>query len=255
MSGLVLRLAGPLQSWGEHSAFAERDTVGFPTRSGLVGLFACALGQPRRAPLTRFAELELTVRVDAPGVLLTDFHTVGGGLPAARTVPTAEGKHRPGDTGTMVSRRRYLADAVFTVAVSGPGSLLDEIGLALLSPHWQLYLGRRSCPPDEPLLLRRGVEDPEAELRRVPLPRRPRPLRAADRERVTVDLIGERPAERTEITDLYDVPASFAPLDRRYQRRSVYREPVDLPASLECRPGREYHEALCRYMRDGQGER
>jgi CRISPR system Cascade subunit CasD len=252
-TGLVLRLAGPLQSWGEHSAFIDRDTVSFPTRSGLVGMFAGAMGLRRGESLTRFGEIRLTVRVDAPGVLLTDFHTVGGGLPPARTVPTADGKHRSGDTGTMVTRRRYLSDAVFTVAVTGSPDLLDDVGEALLAPRWQPYLGRRSCPPDQPFLLRRRAADPEGDLRgRVPLPRRPRfAARAADGT-VDVDVYTETERANAAVTELADVPVDFAPLGRRYGHRNVYREVVSVKTDLFQRPGREYREALFRYMREGQ---
>ncbi|ORT47878.1 type I-E CRISPR-associated protein Cas5/CasD [Frankia sp. KB5] len=251
--GLVLRLAGPLQSWGEHSAFAaERDTAGFPTRSGLIGLFAAAMGLARGSDLTGFDPLRLSVRVDAPGLLLTDFHTVGGGLPAGRTVPTAEGKHRSGDnTATIVTRRRYLADAVFTVAVTGPEDLITAIGDALLRPVWQPFLGRRSCPPDQPLLLRRSSADPEADLRSVvPLPRRLRFDRGADGQ-VDVDLWTETaPADgRSAATELADVPVSFDRYDRRYARRSVYRQTISLPDGLCHSPGRAYQNALYRYMR------
>ena len=62
--------------------------------------------------------MSLTVRVDRPGVLLRDLHTVGGGLPANATVTTAEGKKRTGDTGTLLTHRTYLADAAFTAAVA-----------------------------------------------------------------------------------------------------------------------------------------
>lgn len=47
MSGFLLQLGGPLQSWGEHSAFTDRDTVSHPTRSGLIGMIASAFGIPR----------------------------------------------------------------------------------------------------------------------------------------------------------------------------------------------------------------
>ncbi|WP_328965794.1 CRISPR-associated protein Cas5 [Streptomyces virginiae] len=43
---MLLRLTGPLQSWGTHSHFNERDTAAFPTLSGVLGLLACALGRP-----------------------------------------------------------------------------------------------------------------------------------------------------------------------------------------------------------------
>lgn len=251
MSGLVLRLAGPLQSWGEHSRFADRDTVSFPTRSGLVGMFAAAIGLPRGHSLERFADLRLTVRVDNSGVPFTDFHTVGGGLPPSRTVPVADGKHRSGENaGTIVSRRRYLSDAVFTVAVTGPDPLLDEVGRALLTPRWQPYLGRRSCPPDQPLLLRSRAVDPEGDLRtRVPLPRRRRLVPDADGT-VEVDLFTETADGTAAVTELADVPESFSPLDRRYRRRLVYRQVVRIHADLLAWPGRRYREALFRYMQE-----
>ena len=60
----------------------------------------------------------MTVRVDRPGVLLRDLHTVGGGMSAKDTVTTADGGKRSGATGTLLSHRMYLADAAFTVAVT-----------------------------------------------------------------------------------------------------------------------------------------
>jgi CRISPR system Cascade subunit CasD len=254
MTGLVLRLAGPLQSWGEHSTFADRDTVSYPTRSGLVGMFAGAMGLRRGEPLSRFDGLGLTVRVDWPGVPLTDFHTVGGGLPPARTVPTADGKHRSGDTGTLVSRRRYLSDAVFTVAVTGPDGLVTDIGNSLKSPFWQTYLGRRSCPPDQPLLLRTGVTDPEAHLRgRVPLPRRGRRPGSGQHTKADffdVEFLTETHATDTEaVATLHDVPLNFGKLDRRYQRRTVRRDVVRFEPGLVYSDGQSYQKALWEYMK------
>ena len=93
VTGLLLRLAGPLQSWGEHSTFADRDTLRYPTRSGITGIFAAAQGLRRGEPLDRYAPLTLTVRIDRPGVLLADFHTTGGGLPRGRY--RADRRRRP----------------------------------------------------------------------------------------------------------------------------------------------------------------
>ncbi len=44
MSTLLLRLAGPMQSWGTQSRFTERDTGREPSKSGVVGLLAAAVG-------------------------------------------------------------------------------------------------------------------------------------------------------------------------------------------------------------------
>lgn len=247
MSGIVLRLAGPLQSWGEHSTFSERDTLRFPTRSGIIGMFAAAQGISRGQPLDRYHPLTFTVRADRPGTLLRDFHTTGGGLPRDRTVPTASGGRRPAGTGTVVTRRWYLTDAVFTVAAEGPGSLIEEIAGALRAPHWQPYLGRRSCPPDQPLLLRVTGGDPAADLREaVPLPRH----RTDGKDYITVGMITETPVRDAPVTDVNDVPDISGRYERRYRARAVYQAAIRVPAVLAgWRNAAQYHQALHEYAR------
>ena len=44
---LLIRLEGPLQSWGERSKWDYRDTADFPTKSGVIGMIACAMGLER----------------------------------------------------------------------------------------------------------------------------------------------------------------------------------------------------------------
>ena len=43
MSTLLLRLAGPVQSWGIDSKFEVRRTENAPSKSGVTGLLAAAL--------------------------------------------------------------------------------------------------------------------------------------------------------------------------------------------------------------------
>ena len=247
MTGLLLRLAGPLQSWGEHSTFDTRDTLSHPTRSGLIGMFAAAQGRPRNAALDDMRVLELTVRVDRQGRPLSDFHTVGGGLPRAQTVPTAEGKRRPEGGTTLVSRRHYLADASFTVAVTGPDGLIAQLTDALRAPVWAPYLGRRSCPPDAPFLLTDEVADPAGELERIPLNRKP----PRSEDSVAVDFLYERqPAgtDQAERGELADVPYSFAPDNREYRTRPVFTVSRTLPAKLCAGRGKDYVKALATYL-------
>lgn len=243
MTGFLLQLGGPMQSWGEHSDFAaDRDTTAHPTRSGLIGLIASALGIARDhahsgagpgAAGVRFADLArlcFTIRVDRPGVRLRDYHTAGGGFPRHRTVPTASGTRRPVETATVVTNRHYLADAVFTVAVTadGPGheELLTGCASALCRPHWPPHMGRRSCPPGALLVLRTDIDDPLTELvERVPL------ARLKSREAPTVHYTSDTPfppgpaeaavAQRA-VTVLNDDPVRLTPRDRRYRQRPVY---------------------------------
>ena len=43
-SFLLLWLESALQSWGADSKFGRRDSLPFPTKSGITGLLLCALG-------------------------------------------------------------------------------------------------------------------------------------------------------------------------------------------------------------------
>ncbi|MFE0645712.1 type I-E CRISPR-associated protein Cas5/CasD [Streptomyces sp. NPDC058877] len=253
MTSLLLRLAGPLQSWGERAAFpAVRDTASFPTRSGLIGLISAAEGRGREENPQDYAALEFTVRVDRPGVLLSDYHTVGGGYPKNRTAATAGGGNKG---AAVITRRHYLADAVFVVAVTGADNDIERIGTALESPHWAPHLGRRSCAPDEPFLLRTGIDDPEVELRtRVPLSSPYRgdrqPARRSGTGMVRVDFLREHPpADGTgSVINLsaQDMPISFAPQGRIHGKRHLYRTTEHLPQSLLAEPA-DLHRRLIDY--------
>jgi CRISPR system Cascade subunit CasD len=232
--GALLRLGGPLQSWGAQSTFSDRDTTPFPTRSGLLGLFSCALGRDRAASPEDLAPLIVTVRIDRSGREVVDYHTVGGGLPAKATPPTPTGDHRPEGKGTIVTRRRYLADAVFTIAIQGPDPLVAGIARALAEPVWAPYLGRRACPPDGVLLLAADVADPIRRLRtEVPLAR-PRPPhgQATVQVRFVHEAAPRLPAARQATTELWDIPLSYEQLNRRYGRRTVRITTESMPAEL-----------------------
>lgn len=144
-TGLILRLSGLLQSWGERGVFHHRDTAPFPTRSALIGMFAAAQGRTREealAPYPKFPDtpdhrdLTFTLRIDRPGTLYRDYHTVGGGRPPEESLHTAKGGHRPPAGSTLISHRDYLAGAVFTAAVQGPDALITHIADTLNQPRY-----------------------------------------------------------------------------------------------------------------------
>ncbi|MBM7774096.1 CRISPR system Cascade subunit CasD [Actinokineospora baliensis] len=248
MSVLLLRFGGPLQSWGTHSPWNERDTNTYPTRSGIIGIIAAAQHRSRGEDLTRYRPLHLDVRVDRPGQQLVDFHTVGGGRPANQTVPISSGGYRPQGKGTVVSNRHYLADAVFTVALgSRDPALLDEIEVALRRPHWAGYLGRRSCPPDGPMLLARVDNGTEWLETLLPL------ARAKPREgnEVDVDFISETApfGHNNHSEEVPDDPQTFHAIDRAYRTRTVHRYRRALPATLCAGYGGAYLDALTTALR------
>ena len=79
MTVLLLKLAGPLQSWGSESRFTERGTRHEPTKSGAIGLLAAALGRRRTDSVDDLASLEFGVRIDQPGTFEEDFQPSIGG--------------------------------------------------------------------------------------------------------------------------------------------------------------------------------
>lgn len=139
MSVLVLRLAGPLQAWGDSSRYTVRATNDAPTRSGVLGLLCAAEGRSRDANLADLQELRIAVRIDQPGILLRDFQTASNKYTKQDTMP--------------LSTRFYRENAVYTVFIEGVSESLKHFASALRQPKFPLYLGRRSCVPTLPLML------------------------------------------------------------------------------------------------------
>lgn len=145
---LFLRLEGAMQSWGENAPWDNRGSALIPTKSGVVGLLACALGYQRdRHEIADLAEaITIGIRTDRAGAVLSDFHTVQG-MP---DILNAEGKKR--GSNTIVSTRWYLQDASFLVIIDTDEAWRSRIVAALKSPVWPIYLGRKSCVPSRPIL-------------------------------------------------------------------------------------------------------
>ena len=180
---LLLWLEAPLQSWGSDSRFGRRDTLAFPTKSGVLGLVCSALGAggEQRALLAEFAALGQTVvsfvrgKQTADGVikqdrepLLRDFHMVGAGYDlndpwqALLEPYKNDGKPRKSDGGgTKMTYRYYLQDAAFAVVLEVPVDKAEAIAQALQNPAWDIYLGRKNCVPTD--FIYRGIFDNEAD--------------------------------------------------------------------------------------------
>jgi CRISPR system Cascade subunit CasD len=214
---LVVRLDGPMQAWGTHTFEDQRSSNLFPTRSGLLGLLAACLGIDRGdgAASQRLAEsVVFTVRIDdvalspdgdepvaRSAVRIDDYHTVLG----ARKV---DGSVNP---NPVVSRREYLYDAAFTIAVGErPGGpiRLEAVADALQRPIYTPVLGRRSCPIARPLTDGRITEASDPKSLFSSVPPHGGPIYAEG------DWISEQPIE------LRDVPMPGR--TRRFATRRVY---------------------------------
>lgn len=136
MKTILLKFAGPLQSWGTGSQFESRSTNRHPSKSAIVGMLAASFGYLRDDQrIEQFNQLDFATRVDQPGELLTDYHIA--------QKSKADGKVDQ----VYVTNRQYLQDAVFVVALgSDDEDWMAEIEYALRYPYFQPFLGRRSNP-------------------------------------------------------------------------------------------------------------
>lgn len=192
---LLLRFSAPMQAWGKDSKFDLRMTEYEPTKSGVVGLIASAMGI-RRSETERLASLTKSVRVgtrvEREGKLTVDFHTVKG-------------------KSSYITYRHYLADALFLVGIEAELSLLQQISDALDHPYFPLFFGRRSCPPSGRLNL--GIHEARLEdaLKGY------QPLEGSDQRRVR--FVVEEREMREDSYFQRDEPVSFDVQRREYKMR------------------------------------
>jgi CRISPR system Cascade subunit CasD len=167
MQVLILRLEGPLMSFGDVAIDEIRPTRRLPARSMLTGLLANALGWTHRdvKQLDRLQErLRFAARLDRPGPVFVDYQTASlnkrdplwttHGIPAERAGGGTTWDER--GFGTVERRRHYIADAAVTVALTlVPPDEAPDLGAldtALRRPERPLFIGRKGCPPGRPVL-------------------------------------------------------------------------------------------------------
>jgi CRISPR system Cascade subunit CasD len=239
MSVLLMRLAGPMQSWGTRSRFTNRDTGLEPSKSGVVGVLCAALGWPResetfeiagsRYKLEKFSrQLRMAVRVDREGRLMRDYHT-------AQNVRRADTK---GIQDTVLSERFYLADADFLVGLEGDRAFLERLDAALRRPVWPLFLGRKAFLASLPVVPADPIHEAITD---GPLIKTLESFPWRKRHR------GEKPPHK-ELRGIYeadeygdgeprqDVPLSFVSRDRRFGVRHVKDRTFPIPQVLEPLP-------------------
>lgn len=168
MDVLLLRFDAPLMSFGAPAIDHRGVTQDHPPLSMLTGLLSNALGYDHRDAERLQAlqsRLRIAARCDRRGERLIDFQTVDLGQAfLTDTGWTTRGavEARAGGSArqaTHIRTREYLADAVYTVALTldppEPAPTLDDLAAALDTPERPLFLGRKPCLPATRLLLGR----------------------------------------------------------------------------------------------------
>lgn len=161
---ILLRFDAPLMSFGGPLVDKYGRTAEFPTLSMLTGLCANALGYNHREAdqIQQLQErLIYAVRRDRAGQVVEDYQTVDLSQPFMQAGWTTRGvpMDRGGlsGLGTHVRQREYLADAVFTIALSlrepDRTPTMRELVAALRHPARPLFLGRKPCLPSGPVFL------------------------------------------------------------------------------------------------------
>jgi len=222
---LVFRLYGPMASWGDIAVGEQRPTTPHPSKSAVLGLVAAALGLRRHEDEQHQALADgygYAVRVDAPGLLLRDYHTTQIPESTARLRHLASRRDEtrdPHNLYTVLSARDYRCDGLYTVCLwrrRESATALEALAGALRQPRFPLYLGRKSCPLALPLLPRCfQAEFMEGAFQQYD---------AAEPDflaRQFKALLGAAPdfywedSARTQLTALYSTPRQDVPLSRR----------------------------------------
>jgi len=224
MSTLLLRLAAPLQAWGSSSKFNKRMTEREPTKSGVIGMLAAALGRSRTDDISDLQSLKYGVRIDQEGQLLKDFHTAH----------TFDNKQPP-----FISDRYYLADALFVVGLEGAEDLLQKIDQAVKNPVFPLYLGRRACPPAGPVALgiKEGVclLDALKDLATTPWQAADwykKQLQKNKRYPAYLEIVSDAGPDDIGAYEIRDYPVSFNQEHRKYAFRNVVSDLNAVPLSI-----------------------
>lgn len=158
---VYLNIKAPLQSWGDRSRFFRRDSLHFPTKSGITGLLFCAMGlsgaqEEKLKVLEHLRSSVFQISSNRDNPILTDFHMVGNGYDDSDPwqtllIPkTNLGKKAVGG-GAKITYRQYLQDVHFAVFFEIPAEWENSVKSALINPVWDIYFGRKSCAPAEPV--------------------------------------------------------------------------------------------------------
>ena len=159
MKYLLFTLYGPFSAFGGIAVGERRGTWPIPSKSAVVGMVAAAMGVARiheEEHIRIQAALAFAVRTDAPGRIVNDYHTIQSPPKMkGRTFATRKEETAVKDLGTILSRREWICDGFFTVALWNMPAASEDVCVpvirnALEKPVFSPYLGRKAAPPALP---------------------------------------------------------------------------------------------------------
>ena len=160
MKTLLLRLSAPMQAWGDESSFEYRRTRREPTKSGVIGMIASAMGRARTEDISDLYAFRFGVRADREGKDSSRYDFQISRVAKKKNgkyIPLKDGEYETEEKSTVLTYRYYLNDAAFLVGLEGKDEMVMQAEKALRAPAWPLFLGRRSCPPAGQVVL--GIRD------------------------------------------------------------------------------------------------
>lgn len=227
MKYLVLYLKGPLQAWGANSRFDLRETMPYPTKSGIFGMLLAASGDsgPQREILARMGDSPMEVFTfksegNDPG-RLCDFHMVGNGFNEndrwqSLMIPRKSDGTKAVGGGAKRTYRYYLQDKTFAVLLRFPDDLAEKFAAAMVDPVYDLYLGRKCCAPAA-LIFQGEYDDETGALQKIQV--------LAEQDHLSPVLrVREADSQQPDAILLNDVPVVFG-LHKVYRDRWVVEEP------------------------------
>lgn len=183
MPTLLLRLAGPAQSWAGYRLLANKHstpTAPVPRKSAVAGLLGACLGT---RDLDALGEtFTLFVRIDRANPVTQDLQVLTPLPPAvnpladraekmrtATMTANVSQKKRPGGAlATALTHRDFLPHTEFIIGLSGSAHDTTTWLAAIKAPTFMTYLGRRANPPTYPFFLGVSATTPAEALGALP---------------------------------------------------------------------------------------
>jgi len=163
MNYLKLTLSSVLQYFSDTDSIALRTTYNtslYPTKRAIVGMIASALGYERKDPRSAelYKKLDLKYSIVNEPVILNDFQTIKplrcqqnymNKFNKRNKFQTVDGDYQ---NKQLIKKIQYLQEAEYEVYVGGSDELLEEIYNAIRNPEYSLFIGKRSCIPNKPIV-------------------------------------------------------------------------------------------------------